>query len=157
MDFEISGYGSVKLQYLWFIQCFKCSTEEKGIFRDILVDILNLQHGLEDNLLVIQQIHQVDPGTGEDYKELALNTARQHIIDINSVYQQGLDWLRNDQACDTLGSDNIGEDIKVEITEVPGLDFDQFPSNCSEIKNNVVLIPRSDSGNLHDFFILLVA
>ena len=84
---------------------------------------------------------------------MALNTARQHIIDINSVYQQGLDWLRNDQACDTLGSDNIGEDIKVEITEVPGLDFDQFPSNCSEIKNNVVLIPRSDSGNLYDLFI----
>jgi len=52
-----------------YIQYYECSAEEKGILRDILVDILNLQHGLEDNLLVIQQIQQVDPGTGEDYKE----------------------------------------------------------------------------------------
>ncbi|XP_023322929.1 uncharacterized protein LOC111697239 isoform X2 [Eurytemora carolleeae] len=137
--------NSVRLDLVHQLQCFNCSTEDIQTLRDILVDILNLQHGLEDNLLVIQQIQQVDPGTGEDYKELALNTARQHIIDINSVYQQGLDWLRNDQACDTLGSDNINEDIKIEIKEVPGLDFDELPSNCSEIKNNVVLTPRTNS------------
>ena len=143
MDFEISGYGSVKLQYLWFIQCFKCSTEEKGIFRDILVDILNLQHGLEDNLLVIQQIQQVDPGTGEDYKELALNTARQHIIDINSVYQQGLDWLKNDQACDTL---ELGDE---DNNLVPDLNLDQLSSDCSKTKNRVEITPQSTSGDWH--------
>ena len=129
-----------------YIQYYECSAEEKGILRDILVDILNLQHGLEDNLLVIQQIQQVDPGTGEDYKELALNTARQHIIDINSVYQQGLDWLKNDQACDTLSSAYIDEDIKV----VPDINLDLL---SSETKNNIKIVDQNMSGTYIQHFV----
>ncbi|XP_023336363.1 uncharacterized protein LOC111707486 [Eurytemora carolleeae] len=131
--------NSVRLDLVHQLQCFKCSTEEKGILRDILVDILNLQHGLEDNLLVIQQIQQVDPGTREDYKELALNTARQHIIDINSVYQQGLDWLKNDQVCDTLELDDEDDSL------VPDMNLDQLSSDCFKSKNVEEMTPQSSS------------
>ena len=78
------------------------STENR-IIQQILVDILNLKHGLEDILLLIQQIRQVEPQEGEDVKEVALNLAKHHIDTVSSVYSLGIDWL-----CETSGLEQDG-------------------------------------------------
>lgn len=62
-------------------------------------------------------------------------------------YNPGLDWMGSDQGCDTLGSDEIEEDIKV----VPEIVLDQFSPDCSEIKNEEELLDQSVSGNHYIF------
>ena len=62
-------------------------------------------------------------------------------------YNPGLDWMGSDQGCDTLGSDDIEEDIKV----VPEIVLDQFSPDCSEIKNEEELLDQSVSGNYYIF------
>ena len=62
-------------------------------------------------------------------------------------YNPGLDWMGSDQGCDTLGSDDIEEDVKV----VPEIVLDQFSPDCSEIKNEEELLDQSVSGNYYIF------
>ena len=57
--------------------------------------------------------------------------------------------MGNDQACDTLGSDDIEEDIKV----VPEI---EFSPDCSEIKNEKEILDQSVSGNQYISFSFLL-
>ncbi|XP_023322932.1 uncharacterized protein LOC111697242 isoform X2 [Eurytemora carolleeae] len=63
----------------------------------------------------------------------------------------GLDWMGSDQGCDTLGSDDIEEDVKV----VPEIVLDQFSPDCSEIKNEEELLDQSVSDQEENASILL--
>ena len=60
-----------------------------------MVDILNLRNGMEDNLLLIQQINQKE---GEEQEGLnnVIHAAQQHIDSINTVYTLGISWLKDD-------------------------------------------------------------
>ena len=63
-----------------------------------MVDILNLRAGMEDNLLLIQQINQMKEKEGEEQNGLddVIHAAQQHIKSINIVYTYGLSWLKGD-------------------------------------------------------------
>ena len=60
-----------------------------------MIDILNLRNGMEDNLLLIQQINLMIQKKGEELKGFndVIHAAKQHIESINSVYTLGLSWL----------------------------------------------------------------
>ena len=60
-----------------------------------MLDILNLRNGMEDNLLIIQQIHLMIQKEGEEQKRFndVIHAAQQHIKSINCVYTLGLPWL----------------------------------------------------------------
>ena len=60
-----------------------------------MIDILNLRNGMEDNLLLIQQINLMIQKEGEELKGFndVIHAAKQHIESINSVYTLGLSWL----------------------------------------------------------------
>ena len=60
-----------------------------------MVDILNLRNGMEDNLLLIQQINQKE---GEEQKGLddVIHAVQQHIKSISTVYSLGLSWLKDE-------------------------------------------------------------
>ena len=57
-----------------------------------MIDILNLRNGMEDNLLLIQQINLMIQKKGEELKGFndVIHAAQRHIESINSV---GLSWL----------------------------------------------------------------
>ena len=106
------------------VQKFECSTPEKEILQYFLVDILNLKHGLEDILLLIQQIRQVEPQEGEDIKEVVLDTVRHQITYINTAYKLGQDWFNFDPGLGfkfTLPSRAQNQGILVPPTEADGL------------------------------------
>ena len=65
-----------------------------------MVDILNIKNGMEDNLLLIQQINLMKQKEGEEQKGLddVIHAAQQHIKSINIVYTLGLSWLKGDAA-----------------------------------------------------------
>ena len=60
-----------------------------------MVDILNLRNGMEDNLLLIQQINQKE---GEEQEGLddVIHATQQHIDSIITVYAMGVSWLKGD-------------------------------------------------------------
>ena len=64
-----------------------------------MIDILNLKNGMEDNLLLIQQINLMKQKEGEEQKGLVddvIHAAQQHIDSINTVYLQGVSWLKGE-------------------------------------------------------------
>ena len=64
-----------------------------------MIDILNLKNGMEDNLLLIQQINLMKHKEGEEQKGLVddvIHAAQQHIDSINTVYLLGVSWLKDD-------------------------------------------------------------
>ena len=63
-----------------------------------MIDILNLRNGMEDNLLLIQQIHRMIQKEGEEQRGFndVINAAQQHIDAIITVYAMGVSWLKND-------------------------------------------------------------
>ena len=64
-----------------------------------MVDILNLRNGMEDNLLLIQQINLMKEKEGEEQKgfdDVVLQAAQHHIDSINTVYVLGISWLKNE-------------------------------------------------------------
>ena len=65
-----------------------------------MIDILNLRNGMEDNLLLIQQINLMIQKEGEEQKEFndIIHAAQQHIKSVNSVYTLGLSWLKDETA-----------------------------------------------------------
>ena len=63
-----------------------------------MIDILNLRNGMEDNLLLIQQINLMIQKEGEEQKGLddVIHAAQQHIDSINTVYTLGVSWLKDE-------------------------------------------------------------
>jgi len=63
-----------------------------------MIDILNLRNGMEDNLLLIQQINLMIQKEGEEQKGLddVIHAAQQHIDSINTVYTLGVSWLKKE-------------------------------------------------------------
>ena len=60
-----------------------------------MVDILNLRNGMEDNLLLIQQIN-LKEGEEQEGLDDVIHAAQQHIESIITVYKLGLSWLKDD-------------------------------------------------------------
>ena len=75
-------------------------TDDKRILKHIMIDILNLKNGMEDNLLLIQQINLMIQKEGEEQKGFddVIHAAQQHIDSINTVYLLGVSWLKDDIA-----------------------------------------------------------
>ena len=73
-------------------------TDEKKLLKFIMIDILNLRNGMEDNLLLIQQINLMIQKEGEEQKGFGdvIHAAQQHIDSINTVYTLGVSWLKDD-------------------------------------------------------------
>ena len=73
-------------------------TDDKRVLKHIMIDILNLRNGMEDNLLLIRQINLMIQKEGEEQKGLddVIHAAQQHIDSINTVYTLGVSWLKND-------------------------------------------------------------
>ena len=73
-------------------------TDDKRILNHIMIDILNLRIGMEDNLLLIQQINLMIQKEGEEQKGFddVIHAAQQHIDSINSIYALGVSWLKDD-------------------------------------------------------------
>ena len=63
-----------------------------------MIDILNLRNGMEDNLLLIQQINLMTQKEGEEQKGFddVIHAAQQHINSINTVYTLGVSWLKDE-------------------------------------------------------------
>ena len=63
-----------------------------------MIDILNLRNGMEDNLLLIQQINLMIQKEGEEQKGFddIIHAAQQHIKSVKSVYTLGLSWLKDE-------------------------------------------------------------
>jgi len=63
-----------------------------------MIDILNLRNGMEDNLLLIQQINLMIQKEGEEQKRFddVIHAAQQHIDSINTVYILGVSWLKDE-------------------------------------------------------------
>ena len=76
----------------------KVLTDDKRILKHIMIDILNLKHGMEDNLLLIQQINLMIQKEGEEQKGFddVIHAAQQHIDSINTVYTLGVSWLKDE-------------------------------------------------------------
>ena len=73
-------------------------TDDKRVLKHIMIDILNLRNGMEDNLLLIQQINLMIQKEGEEQKGLddVIHAAQQHIDSINTVYTLGVSWLKDE-------------------------------------------------------------
>ena len=73
-------------------------TDEKKLLKFIMIDILNLRNGMEDNLRLIQQINLMIQKEGEKEKRFddVIHAAQQHIDSINTVYTLGVSWLKDD-------------------------------------------------------------
>ena len=73
-------------------------TDEKKLLKFIMIDILNLRNGMEDNLRLIQQINLMIQKEGEKEKGFddVIHAAQQHIDSINTVYTLGVSWLKDD-------------------------------------------------------------
>ena len=64
-----------------------------------MVDILNLRNGMEDNLLLIQQINLMKQKEGEEEKGFGddvIHAAQQHIDSISKVFILGVSWLKEE-------------------------------------------------------------
>ena len=80
-------------------QSIEAVTYDKRILKHIMIDILNLKNGMEDNLLLIQQINLMKEKEGEEQKGLVddvIHAAQQHIDSINTVYLLGVSWLKDE-------------------------------------------------------------
>ena len=71
-------------------------TDDKRVLKHIMIDILNLRNGMEDNLILIQRINLMIQKDGEEQKRLddVIHAAQQHIDSINTVYILGVSWLK---------------------------------------------------------------
>ena len=76
----------------------KVLTDDKRVLKHIMIDILNLRNGMEDNLLLIQQINLMIQKEGEEQKwfDDVIHAAQQHIDSINTVYTLGVSWLKKE-------------------------------------------------------------
>ena len=63
-----------------------------------MLDILNLRNGMEDNLLLIQQINLMIQKEGVEQNGLndVIHAAQQHIDSIEQMYTLGVSWLKGE-------------------------------------------------------------
>ena len=80
-----------------FEQSIEAVTDDKQVLKHIMIDILNLRNGMEDNLLLIQQINLMIQKEGEEQKRFndVIHAAQQHIDSINSIFKLGVSWLQD--------------------------------------------------------------
>ena len=73
-------------------------TDDKRVLKHIMINILNLRNGMENNLLLIQQINLMIQKEGEEQKGFDdfIHAAQQHIDSINTVYTLGVSWLEDE-------------------------------------------------------------
>ena len=73
-------------------------TDDKRVLKYIMIDILNLRNGMENNLLLIQQINLMIQKEGEEQKGFddVIHAAQQHIDSINTVFTLGVSWLKDE-------------------------------------------------------------
>ena len=73
-------------------------TDDKRILKHIMIDILNLRSGMEENLLLIQKVHHIVKNIKSVSTDLlnAITGVQQHIDSINTVYTLGVSWLKDD-------------------------------------------------------------
>ncbi|XP_023332284.1 uncharacterized protein LOC111704303 isoform X3 [Eurytemora carolleeae] len=124
------------------IQRIKAVTDDKRILKHILTDILNLRNGMEDNLLLIQQIHLMIQKEGKEQKEFndIINIAQQQIDSISTLYTLGVSWLKGEtdfslhfiqdssahESRERVGDDALDmeddcNDIKIEMEEIENI------------------------------------
>ena len=86
------------MKSFYYIKNLSAVTDDKRILKHLMVDILNLRNGMEDNLLLIQQINLMKQKEGEEQKGLddVIHAAQQHINAISTVYTLGVTWLKDD-------------------------------------------------------------
>ena len=63
-----------------------------------MINILNLRNGMEDNLLLIQQIYLMIQKEGKEQNEFndIIHAAQQHIDSISTLYTLGVSWLKGE-------------------------------------------------------------
>ena len=73
-------------------------TDDKRVLKHIMIDILNLRSGMEENLLLIQTVHHIVKNIKSVSTDLlyAITGVQQHIDSINTVYTLGVSWLKDD-------------------------------------------------------------
>ena len=71
-------------------------SEAQRLLQYLLIDILNLKHGLEDFLHLIDEIHLVEHYNKANIKTVLVNTARHHIACTTKMYKLGLNWFSFD-------------------------------------------------------------
>ena len=83
-----------------FYQSIEAVTDDKRVLKHIMIDILNLRNGMEDNLLLIQQINLMIQKEGEEQKGFddVIHAAQQHIDSVNTAYTLGVSWLKDETA-----------------------------------------------------------
>ena len=72
-------------------------SDDKRILKHIMIDILNLRNGMEDNLLLMQKVHHIVKNIKSVGLDLlnAITVVQQHIDSINTVYILGVSWLND--------------------------------------------------------------
>ena len=93
----------------FYIKSIEALSEDRRILKHILVYILTIKHGLEDNIVFIQQIRQVESTNGCKLKNVLLEANTQHIGWINTVYQLGTAWLNEEIDLDIRFLDTLEE------------------------------------------------
>ena len=68
--------------------------DDKLVLKQILLDVLTITHGMEDNLIIMKELHEVSSNE-VDVKKLVMNTAREQILSMYKVYKLGKTWLMN--------------------------------------------------------------
>ena len=68
--------------------------DDKLVLKQILLDVLTITHGMEDNLIIMKELHEVSSNE-VDVKKLVMNTAREQILSMYRVYKLGKTWLMN--------------------------------------------------------------
>ena len=75
-------------------------TDDKRVLKYIMIDILNLRNGMENNLL--QLLIKQREGDEQKGFDDVIHTAQEHIDFISKVYTLGLSWLKDEREY-TLG------------------------------------------------------
>ena len=68
--------------------------DDKLVLKQILLDVLTITHGMEDNLIIMKELHEVSSNE-VDVKKLVMNTTREQILSMYKVYKLGKTWLMN--------------------------------------------------------------
>ncbi|XP_023321225.1 uncharacterized protein LOC111695965 [Eurytemora carolleeae] len=167
----MNEFDSQRLEIHKDLQSIEAVSDDKRILKQIMIDILNLRNGMEDNLLLIQQIHRMIQKEGEEQRGFndVINAAQQHIDAIITVYAMGVSWLKNDTDfalsfiqdgnLETHEDDLTDEygDIRTDLADTVGIDHSYviLPQTLRKIKTPLkkregsVLLTRRETSTVH--------
>ncbi|XP_023321211.1 zinc finger protein 431 isoform X2 [Eurytemora carolleeae] len=98
------------------LQSMEAVSDDKRILKHIMIDILNLRNGMEDNLLLMQKVHHIVKNIKSVGLDLlnAITVVQQHIDSINTVYILGVSWLndKTDFALSYIRGEEPAENIE---------------------------------------------